>query len=149
MNNTKATFRLPHNFNVEVSLNATSRLHSGNSMIRSYQRVDLLLSKAFKPRVNLSLAVKNVFNKQYGFIEAHSRYSNFYDTMQGSNSRNIQLTFTTTSAKEKAARKLKRDDNGEAERLNDFNKKQQYKNYDYERKRINSSRESENSLRER
>lgn len=122
MNNTKATFRLPHNFNVEVSLNATSRLHSGNSMIRSYQRVDLLLSKAFKSRVNLSLAVKNVFNKQYGFIEAHSRYSNFYDTMQGSNSRNIQLTLTYNFGKGKGGRKLKRDDNGEAERLNDFNK---------------------------
>ena len=122
MNNTKATFRLPHNFNVEVSLNAISRLHSGNSMIRSYQRVDLLLSKTFKPRVNLSLAVKNVFNKQYGFIETHSRYSNFYDTMQGSNSRNIQLTLTYNFGKGKGGRKLKRDDNGEAERLNDFNK---------------------------
>ena len=122
MNNTKATFRLPHNFNVEVSLNAISRLHSGNSMIRSYQRVDLLLAKAFKPRVNVSLAVKNVFNKQYGFIETHSRYSNFYDTMQGSNSRNIQLTLTYNFGKGKGGRKLKRDDNGEAERLNDFNK---------------------------
>ena len=122
MNNTKATFRLPHNLNVEVSLNAISRLHSGNSMIRSYQRVDLLLSKTFKPRINLSLAVKNVFNKQYGFIEAHSRYSNFYDTMQGSNSRNIQLTLTYNFGKGKGGRKLKRDDNGEAERLNDFNK---------------------------
>lgn len=122
MNNTKATFRLPHNFNVEVSLNAISRLHSGNSMIRSYQRVDLLLSKAFKPRVNVSLAVKNVFNKQYGFIETHSRYSNFYDTVQGANSRNIQLTLTYNFGKGKGGRKLKRDDNGEAERLNDFNK---------------------------
>ena len=91
-------------------------------MIRSYQRVDLLLSKTFKPRVNVSLAVKNVFNKQYGFIEAHSRYSNFYDTMQGSNSRNIQLTLTYNFGKGKGGRKLKRDDNGEAERLNDFNK---------------------------
>ena len=92
----------------------------------------------------MSLAVKNVFNKQYGFIEAHNRYSNFYDTMQGSNSRNIQLTLTYNFGKGKGGRKLKRDDNGEAERLNDFNKKQQYKNYDYERKKkLNSSRESE------